>query len=133
MIELPLALALLAAAQDPSREFHCDDPQNQQEMNTCARIEFERADGELNALWRDVIAGAREADRELDRGFDDRPGSEEVLRQAQRAWITYRDAHCTWQGYEEARGGTMEPLVYNSCRASVTRERIAQLRPQDEQ
>jgi uncharacterized protein YecT (DUF1311 family) len=132
MIAVALGLTLLAVAQDPWREFHCDDPQNQQEMNTCARIEFERADGELNALWRDVIAGAREADREINREYDQAPTSEAVLRQAQRAWVTFRDAHCTYEGHE-ARGGTMEPLLYNSCRARLTRERIDQLRPQGEQ
>jgi uncharacterized protein YecT (DUF1311 family) len=51
-----------------------------------------------------------------------------VLRDAQRAWVTFRDAHCTLQGYNDARGGSMEPMSFNICRASVTRERTAQLR-----
>ena len=123
---------LIAAQPDRAEQWNCDDPQNQAEMNRCAAIDFEAADAELNRLWRDVIAGAREMDRDIDREFDQAPTSEEMLRQAQRAWVTFRDAHCTYEGHE-ARGGSMESMIYDGCRARVTRERIAQLRPQGEQ
>jgi uncharacterized protein YecT (DUF1311 family) len=129
---ISLTLALLAAAQDPWQEYNCDDPRNQAEMNRCAGLDFERADAELNALWREVIAAARDADREINPEYDQAPTSEEVLRQAQRAWIAFRDAHCTYEGHE-ARGGSMETMLYEGCRARVTRERIAQLRPPSEQ
>ena len=124
---------LLAAVAAPSeyQEHNCDNPMSQMDMNFCAGLEFETADAELNRLWKKVVADAREADREVDRKYDKRPSSEEVLRQAQRAWIQYRDAHCTFEGYE-SRGGSMEAMLYNFCRAQVTRERIAQLRTPDE-
>jgi uncharacterized protein YecT (DUF1311 family) len=130
---LLVALALQASLDARAREFHCDDPQNQMEMNVCAQIDFERADAELNAVWRQVVAAARIADREIQRGYDQRPTSEAKLREAQRAWIIFRDAHCTVQGYDEARGGSMEPMVYGACRAELTRQRIAQLRALSEQ
>ncbi|MDQ4088072.1 MAG: lysozyme inhibitor LprI family protein [Pseudomonadota bacterium] len=131
-MNLHLALALLLGQQDPWQQYNCDDPQYQAEMNRCAGLDFERADAELNALWREVIARAREADRDINREYDQAPTSEEVLRQAQRAWISFRDAHCTYEGHE-ARGGSMETMLYEGCRARLTRERIAQLRPQSEQ
>jgi uncharacterized protein YecT (DUF1311 family) len=121
-----LLLFALAAVQAPDQDWNCADPQTQTEMNACAAIDFRRADAELNRLWPSVIASERAADREINRGYDDRPTGEEMLRRAQRAWVTFRDAHCTVEGYEN-RGGTMEPLVYNTCRAALTRERIAQL------
>jgi len=123
-----LALALLAAAPAPTDEHHCSDPQNQMDMNFCAAIDFERADAELNAAWKEALVSAREADREIDRVYDKRPAGEAALRQAERAWLVFRDAHCTLEGYE-ARGGSMEPMLYNGCRARITRERIRQLRP----
>ena len=129
---LHLALAAMAALQTPNQDHHCGDPPSQADMNACAAIEFEAADAELNAVWRDVIAGAREMDREINREFDQAPTSEAVLREAQRAWITFRDAHCTYEGHE-ARGGSMESMIYNGCRARVTRERTAQLSPAPEQ
>lgn len=127
-MSLHIALALLAAQPDGSQQWNCGDPQFQAEMNACAAIDFQTADAELNALWREVIAGAREMDSEISREYDQAPTSEEVLRQAQRAWVTFRDAHCTYEGHE-ARGGSMEPMIYNGCRARVTRERSVQLRP----
>lgn len=125
---LHLGLALLAAQASPSEEWHCDNPQAQMEMNACAAIDFERADAELNAEYRRAVAWARDADRE-ERAFgDDRPGDEATLREAQRAWVAFRDAQCRLEGYGE-RGGSMEPMVYEQCRARLTRERTAQLRP----
>ncbi len=122
-----LALALQGSLEARYREHHCGDPQTQMDMNFCAAIEFERADIALNAAWPRVVASARADDRQVDRRYDRRPGSEAKLREAQRAWIVFRDAHCTVEGYDQARGGSMEPMVYDGCRARLTRERIAQL------
>lgn len=122
------AMALLAV-QDAGDQLNCDDPQHQAEMNLCAVRDFEAQDAELNRVWAEQIAGARAADREIDRQFDQRPTEEEMLRRAQRAWVTFRDAHCTVEGYREARGGSMEPMVYEGCRARLTEERIGQLMP----
>lgn len=123
---LPIMLALLTA-QAP--RWNCADPQAQSEMNACAAIDFERADAELNREYRAAIAHARAADREESGRIegDDRPGEEATLREAQRAWVTFRDAHCRLRGYE-ARGGSMESMLYDGCRAALTRDRIAQLR-----
>lgn len=115
------------AAQDPP--LNCDDAQSQAEMNMCAARDFQEADAELNRLWRDMIAGARESDREIDRSYDRQPTSEETLRTAQRAWIAFRDAHCTYESFE-ARGGSMQPMLASGCMATLTRERIRQLRPE---
>jgi uncharacterized protein YecT (DUF1311 family) len=127
---LLLALALQGSLDARAREYNCRDPQTQLDMNMCAEVDFERADLELNAAWREAITDARASDREIDRRSDQRPTQEAKLREAQRAWLIFRDAQCTVEGYEEARGGSMEPMIYGGCRARLTRERIAQLRPQ---
>jgi len=126
-----LTLALLLSAQDP--EWNCENPQVQQEMNYCAGQDFQRADAELNAAYRTAIAGAQEADREYTRitqgndGRDGGPGEEASLRAAQRAWVSFRDAHCQGESYD-ARGGSMQPMIYEGCRATLTRARTAELR-----
>jgi uncharacterized protein YecT (DUF1311 family) len=128
---LLLALAFQASADRDPLNHNCADPQTQTDMNACAGIDFRRADADLNAAYRDAIAMAQRRDRDRsagERDSDARPGYEAVLRAAQRAWLTYRDQHCTWVGYNDARGGTMEPMSYSSCLAGVTRERIAELR-----
>ena len=120
---LTILLALSLAAQDPD----CRDPQYQAEMNRCAYLDFQAADRELNQIWPQMIAAARRADAEINREFDQAPTSEAALRNAQRAWITFRDEHCTYEGHE-ARGGSMETMLYEGCRATLTRQRIEQLR-----
>jgi uncharacterized protein YecT (DUF1311 family) len=127
---LLLALAVQGSFDARAREYGCNDAQTQLAMNMCAELDFERADLALNAAWRDAIAVARAGDREIDRRSDQRPTEEATMREAQRAWLVFRDAQCTVEGYEEARGGTMEPMVYSGCRARLTRERTAQLTPQ---
>jgi uncharacterized protein YecT (DUF1311 family) len=128
---LLMALVAQASFDARAREYGCDDAQSQLAMNMCAELDFERADADLNRVYREEVASARQADREID-SDDHRPTSEAVLRQAQRAWLTFRDAQCTYEGYGEARGGSMEPMVYSGCLARLTRERIAQLGPSAE-
>lgn len=121
-----LLTALLATQSAGEAEWNCADPRAQNEMNACAAIDFESADAALNDAWRELIAGAREADREIDRRYDRRPTSEARLREAQRAWLVFRDSHCSYESYE-SRGGSMEPMLYQGCRAALTRARIRQL------
>ncbi|WP_206185451.1 lysozyme inhibitor LprI family protein [Sphingosinicella sp. CPCC 101087] len=119
--------AMLTAAQAAGGPRNCDDPQTQAEMNLCASTDFERADDALNRLWPEVIEAVRRADMAFGPAADGRVSGETRLREAQRAWITFRDAHCIAVGYG-ARGGSLEPMLFNGCRARVTRERTDQLR-----
>jgi uncharacterized protein YecT (DUF1311 family) len=129
---LLLALALQGSFDARAREYGCPDAQTQLAMNMCAGLDFERADAELNRVYRQSIAGAQQSDRELDRTNDRRPSNESILREAQRAWVAFRDAQCTDEANAEARGGSMEPMVHGQCLARMTRERIAQLNgPED--
>lgn len=129
----PFGMAIAAAAQ-PMTEGECANAMSQMEMTACATGRFERADAELNMLYRRLIDGAREVDRSPDNGQsegDTRPGEEATLREAQRAWVAFRDAHCRGEGYAE-RGGSLEPMIVAECRARLTRERIAQLTPREQ-
>lgn len=123
-----LAAQAGAAAAD---EVDCANAMTQYDMNYCAGREFAAADAELNRVWREVITSEAAEDRRYNR--EDREGGrqrdgEAQLRAAQRAWVTFRDGQCAYESYENF-GGTMEPLVYNSCRAELTRQRTAQLSP----
>ena len=115
-------LGLLAAAQEPPLD--CSDPQTQNDMNQCAARDFDAADRALNELWPQVVAYVRAQDEGAD---DGRASGESRLLAAQRAWIVFRDAHCTVDSYA-MRGGSAERLLYNGCRARITEARTAQLR-----
>ena len=107
----------------------CIDPQTQMEMSYCAHADYEDADKELNAVWPDVVAAARQSDEyvaEQARSMGV-PTTLEALRSAQRAWIIFRDAQCEYEAYE-VFGGTAQPMVGSLCLARLTRERIEVLR-----
>jgi uncharacterized protein YecT (DUF1311 family) len=123
LLLLPLLWAMPAAAQEPD----CANAVDQADMTACAGLDYEAADRELNTVWRDAIADAKTLDEELKTmGGDGRPGHEETLRTAQRAWIGYRDAACEYEGFE-ARGGSMEPMLASFCLARLTRLRTKEL------
>lgn len=115
---LALALALLLGAPDGAtaqESLDCSrDDLPQQAMNACSRLEYEAADAELNRVWSDAIAAARAM------GIGDR------LLTAQRAWIPFRDAACEAEA-ALFDGGTMAPLIRNTCLTDLTRDRTEDL------
>jgi uncharacterized protein YecT (DUF1311 family) len=120
MIILAMAAALLSA-QEPD----CRDPQDQSSMNICADRDFRTADAELNRTYQRAVAAARREDAALERN-DPFPRYEPSLRAAQRAWVAFRDAQCIVEGMQDARGGSMEPMLVSGCMERMTRERINQ-------
>jgi uncharacterized protein YecT (DUF1311 family) len=102
---------------------NCAEPTDQLTMTQCSGIDYQKADAALNEAWIEIKANAVEADTVEGKGAHD---SENALLASQRAWITFRDAECIWQGFT-ARGGSMEPMLVNICATKLTRERIKQL------
>ena len=116
-----LALLLMAVQARADDSPNCKDPQDQSTMTMCVGLDFEKADKELNTLWPKLKADAETSDKDTGKTefFD-------ALIASQRAWIVFRDAECSWQGFE-AHGGSLEPMIVNGCSARLTRERIKQL------
>lgn len=50
-----------------------------------------------------------------------------LLREAQRAWIAYRDRSCLAQGELEAEGGTLARIVTADCIVRRTADRASEL------
>ena len=116
-----LALMMLSAPAFADDALNCKDPQDQQSMNHCAALDFEKADKELNAIWPKYKAQAEDADKDTGkREYTD------ALLASQRAWIVFRDAECNWEGFA-MHGGSGEPMIVGGCSARLTRERIKQL------
>lgn len=121
-----IALLLGAPPQTDALSQRClDEAQSQGEMNRCVAAEWRRADSALNSAYRALMARIR-----ADEGFmatkDGRARGDVLLRDVQRAWIIQRDKLCQLQAYA-VRGGSLEPLMLDSCRAQFTRERTAWL------
>ena len=124
MLRLTAAFALLLTFPAQAQNWNCDNPQVQQEMNYCSEQEWKEADRRLNAEYRK----ARAAMQNLDDLFpEDQRGAAVALRDAQRAWIAFRDKACEAEGWL-FKGGTMEPLIYWSCMSSLTEQRTESLK-----
>ena len=100
------------AAQSDEPEDPCPGARAQQELNLCASQAFQKADAELNKLYRQLMRDAGAGERAK-------------LRAAQLAWLKFRDAHCEYAASGN-EGGSIYPMVYGFCRAAVTRERSRQ-------
>jgi uncharacterized protein YecT (DUF1311 family) len=101
----------------------CSKAVSQAEINECAQADYQAADKALNEQWPKTKKVLTEWDAELE---PHNKGAVEDLMSAQRAWITYRDAHCNAVGYS-VWGGSLYQAVVLGCLADVTRARTAQL------
>lgn len=102
----------------------------QQHMNLCWAAQAARADVELNLTYGIL----RDRMRQLDIAYSDMRALSEpdktyehALRDAQRAWIAFRDAECNLRKLE-VRGGSWVPTVYSVCLQRMTLERTQELR-----
>ena len=89
--------------------------QTQSAMNAQARIDFQRADADLNKTYQLVLAKLPTVE------------SKQKLREAQRAWVISRDAEAAREA-KEAEGGSMAPSIRYETMTRLTRERINELK-----
>ncbi|HEX8423249.1 MAG TPA: lysozyme inhibitor LprI family protein [Pyrinomonadaceae bacterium] len=110
----PDAPATAAEGQDDAdREDPCPGSNTQYELNQCAARARDKADAELNKVYRELVKDTGTAERAK-------------LRAAQLAWIKFRDAQCDYESIGN-KGGSMYPMVSSFCLARVTTERVKRL------
>ena len=105
----------------------CDNAVTQADMNQCAYQDYEKADKELNAVWKEAVKSQEEVDKGAAEMGPDYVGAVKALKKAQRAWIDYRDGQCEGEGYA-ALGGSMQPMLVSGCLAAKTTARTKELR-----
>ena len=105
----PAALDDVYDGEDP-----CPEARNQHELNQCAARARDKADAELNKVYRELMK---------DTGTTERA----KLRATQLAWIKFRDAHCDYRTIGN-KGGSIYPMVFSFCLARITDARVKQLR-----
>ena len=120
-----MLFGLVAASPAQAQNWNCSQPDTlpQQGMNWCAHQDWKAADAELNRVYKLVRSAMKRLDRDMPA---DLKAAATALRDAQRAWITYRDKACAAEGFL-FRGGTMEPLIVSGCMAELTRRRTQDL------
>lgn len=122
---LLVSVTAALAQQDPPLD--CANAMSQADMNQCSYLDFEKADKELNVVYKQAMKSADEADKQAAEMDEAYVGAVKALKKAQRAWIDYRDGHCDGVGYE-AVGGSMQPMLISGCQARMTEHRTKELR-----
>lgn len=119
----PLLVLACLALPATAQEIDCTNAMAQMELNQCAHDDWEAADADLNVAYKRAMTLLQGRDADLP---DAEQGGVEALREAQRAWITFRDKACEVEGYA-MRGGSAEPLLVYGCMRQLTEDRTAQL------
>ncbi|MBX9455920.1 MAG: DUF1311 domain-containing protein [Rhizobium sp.] len=122
---LVASAACAQAQEDPPLD--CSNQITQSDMNQCSYLDYERADKELNAVYRQAVRSQEEMDKQAAEMNPAYVGALKALKKAQRAWIDYRDGHCDGVGYAGV-GGSIQPLLINGCLARLTENRTKELR-----
>ncbi|MDX2483858.1 MAG: lysozyme inhibitor LprI family protein [Pseudodonghicola sp.] len=121
---IPLAVATLILTAPTAHALDCAAPQTQNDMTQCAALMYQSADDDLNLAY----GMARAMAQQIDAAYGaDAPGAEAHLRNAQRAWISYRDLACETESLLAYRG-SMQPMLQYSCLERQTRARTEDLR-----
>ena len=94
----------------------CADAQSQAEMNICWGKEYKAADARLNQVYQQFVSKLDEEEKAQ-------------LKNAQLAWLKYRDANCDFVA-DQYKGGTMRPMIAAICLADVTNNRTSELKAQ---
>lgn len=112
------ALAVLGftGGSSHAQTLDCDQAQTQAAMNTCAEQALQAADADLNQSYAALMNQIT-------------PEGQAALRSAQRAWIAYRDAQCSFESAGSA-GGSAHAMVVSSCLDALTRAQTARLSAQ---
>ena len=111
LLAMPLVLLAASATAGDTDDIDCKNAMVQHDMNICADRDYQAADKKLNAVYAKVSADEEGKDK---------------LKTAQRAWIVFRDAECTFET-AESEGGSIHPLEYSMCLTALTKARTKQL------
>jgi len=121
-------------AQPPAPEYTdpCAAHATTVDFDTCYADQFRLTDQDLNHLYRNTLlafeADIADAHQRADQGqlsYDATAIAD--LKNAEAAWIKYRDLQCLAAG-QQLQGGSIRPIVVNKCMILVTRHRIDDIR-----
>ena len=115
------------SSQDP-----CAGAETQAEANRCTTQQYGEADARLDSLYRKLLGELEKelADARRMKNADQIKYVEKGLtglKEAERAWIRYRDLHCQ-AAAQQFEGGSIKPTIWNSCMTQVTEHRIEELK-----
>lgn len=88
----------------------------------CIGSKLKDADEELNVTYKAAIQRIQEEDKFL------KCNLEEEFRISQRAWLKYRDAHCSFEGESTGAVGGWSGIHISECILDMTKQRTEYLK-----
>lgn len=113
-----LSTSAIAQTQGLLQESLKDCDKNQLTMNVCASYRFEQADKALNEQYKQNLTAVKEQAAQI------------RLREAQRAWLVFRDKDCLADTGPREESGSIWPLLHFSCLEKHTTRRTEDLKVQ---
>lgn len=107
------AMATLVLLAVPSPAQDCSNAMTQRDLNMCAGRQYQAADDTMNQAYRELMTVQE--------------GDTARLRDAQRAWIVFRDSECTFQT-AASENGSIHAMEYSGCLTTLTKERTRELK-----
>lgn len=107
-----LLLALTLTAASPEAKIICPGTTTP-EVNACQKAKFDQADADLNRYYKAALKRLQK---------NNEPKVAQGLVQAQRTWISYRDAECG-AVFDNWSGGTIRVSMEFDCQTRLTRLR----------
>jgi uncharacterized protein YecT (DUF1311 family) len=105
-----------ANSEDLMVESLKDCDKNQLTMNFCARHFFDVADKKLNGLFKQQLTTLETVEAKM------------RFRNAQRAWVAFRDQDCKYQVPTRNESRTDWPMQYWTCMKDHTEHRVMQMK-----
>jgi len=109
-----LAFGLFIPGAASAQAKDCANATTQLDMNVCAAAAQKSADQQLNKTYNTLIARIADQDAIA------------LLRNAEKAWLAYRDQECTFETSMTV-GGSVHPMMVAQCLEAKTRARTQEL------
>ena len=111
-----LAGVYILGAVEPDFQTCYDKVHSTADEISCIDKEYSYYDKILNQYYKEIM-----------HHFRNDPREQKYLREAQRAWIVYRDKKCTFEGYP-MRDGSGESVIVFGCKTTETKKRALELK-----
>ena len=117
---ISFATLVFSSSASAAENWVCDEARDNASLLQCADGEFRKYDAELNRIYAVLMKDAATMSAPQS-GYGAPPV--QALRNAQRAWIAFRDSNCHWKA-TAFYGGTGQAVIMANCRAIATRDRV---------
>jgi uncharacterized protein YecT (DUF1311 family) len=116
----------------PAFADECPKAVTQQDSDACSANIAAKDDAALNRVYREVAKSFQD-DSKTNAGDPAIQATDSTelqdLKAAEKAWIVYRDAECSFEA-ESYDGGSIQPMIESDCEAALTVQQTERLKSQ---